>query len=801
MKRLAIFLILCSAVFAQSNIDEDSIHFVGQASAFTVGADLVTNGTFDPGDWTADDPDDWSVTEAGDATSNITENPAGECQIISDGVNAGINQVLLTVGKTYRLTFDVTAASLGSIKIRTSGATADFGTYSAVGTHTAYSVALTTQLGIFRNTACDITIDNVEVVEWPGDPDAGGGCTIASFTGDLLDYMTATGGVLHTNSGLALADVGGNLEINAGGGGWDTTPQVGTFVKCDFDKEFTDGIYKIIAANGSTIIIDLSSAGLTDATVEVWIGGAYPDIATALNDSTLSRGSVPSIYRKRYICVNVPQKVDEVTDFVAENSETTLREDDGSRKLIGFYDSFSVVSLKAGTYNVVSDCDFGGTYYGGALAAFQFDEGFTQSETGGIVIDDLVTNGDFADWTADDPDDWNVTEVGDATSNVTENPAGQCQMISDGTNVFIAQGILTIGKTYRVAYDVISHPTGDFRVANGGTTVQDLTVGSVGSQSAIFTATATTINFKRKAGALDITIDNVSVTEVVTPGWIEIDAQGNDINILELNTSNFEMRNFKLHNTAIGGTNALLHVDDASVFNHAFANCWFGTADLLTVDDFKFDDSVIKDCYFSDSVVSKSLTDVVGSWMIGCIGNGDGRGYVFDGFSQPANITIDTLFYKGARGTRMFSGEAYINCIFMDQTTSCLQLVSNDSRGIVINSILSPATTSDNAIEITTGGSLSPASYNNIMYSVTGGGVLTTPISHDQITPNPPLPAGTLQVDPLFVNPADGDFRLQAASPARNTGIEDIFSGKSTIGIWQPIGGGYGPGIGSGIGR
>ena len=40
MKYLMIFFILCASLFAQSNINEDTVHFVGQASAFTVEVDL-----------------------------------------------------------------------------------------------------------------------------------------------------------------------------------------------------------------------------------------------------------------------------------------------------------------------------------------------------------------------------------------------------------------------------------------------------------------------------------------------------------------------------------------------------------------------------------------------------------------------------------------------------------------------------------------------------------------------------------------------------------------------------------------
>jgi len=103
---------------------------------------------------------------------------------------------------------------------------------------------------------------------------------------------------------------------------------------------------------------------------------------------------------------------------------------------------------------------------------------------------------------------------------------------------------------------------------------------------------------------------------------------------------------------------------------------------------------------------------------------------------------------------------------------------------VCINNIFSPASAADIAINMTNGSMGS--GFNSIMYSVTAGAVLTNPIVHDQISPNPALPVGTLEVDPQFVNPADGDFRLRASSPALNGGLRSLFDGRTTIGAWGP---------------
>ena len=121
---------------------------------------------------------------------------------------------------------------------------------------------------------------------------------------------------------------------------------------------------------------------------------------------------------------------------------------------------------------------------------------------------DLVINGDFADWTTDDPDDWTVQEAGDATSNVTQNPAGECQIISDGTQVFIIQTMLEIGKTYIATMDV-NAITGTLKWSAGSAT-ENIT--TTGAKSFAFTAQATGFSIAR-SGVVNATIDNVTVKQ------------------------------------------------------------------------------------------------------------------------------------------------------------------------------------------------------------------------------------------------------------------------------------------------
>ena len=790
MKRtifIIFLLMLCGPVFAAGSlINEDTVHFVGQASAFTVGAELVTDGGFPTLDnWTEGT---WTL-----ATGVVSEDNAGGNSDITQNITG------LTDGRLYRIQFEVTAYTDGNVAARFDNV--ELGDKGSTGVFTGYAVATGTDANVTIRADATFTgsVDNVKVVAWVGDLDAGAGSTIAAFTGTLTDYMSATGGVLHNDGGLALSDAGGNLIITAAGGGaWDTTPQVGTLVNCDFSATYTDGIYAITAVTNETITIDTEGFEPSGSNVEVWIGGAFPDIANALNASTLSEDP-DGIYRKRYICVNVDQQVDAVTNFVAESSETAHREDDGSRKIIGFYDSISVVNPGEGGgtygYRIVSDCDEGQQYYGGALGAFQFDEGFTITRPDAFTIVNLVTNGTFDNWAGSSPDEtptgWQAT-AGTANREVQEVGAGNFHggagsgalniWTDNDTLIAFAQNtILTPGVMYRIKFDMWDNG-GSIILRDFTDTVSVATFDGTGSKEAFFAAIDAGILFRR-SGNTDITIDNVTVTEVVHPGWISWDAQGNTTNILELNTSSFEMRNIKIHNTAVGGTYSLTHIDTA-LFNPRFINCWFGTAERFAVNDTPIAiGAMFSDCYFDDAIVAPSLVDYDATLLVNSIVN---LAAATDGLTALGESCVEScLFYGGLSGMRNVNDSRISNSVFYGQTVECVKVTSAiGGPASVMNNIFSPVAAADIGISFTDG-SRGP-SFNNIFYSVAAGVVLTNPISHDQITPNPPLPVGSLEVDPQFVNPADGDFRLRASSPALNGGRRSLFNGYTTIGANGP---------------
>ena len=127
---------------------------------------------------------------------------------------------------------------------------------------------------------------------------------------------------------------------------------------------------------------------------------------------------------------------------------------------------------------------------------------------------ELVVNGDFSAWTADDPDGWTVVEVGDATSNITENPPGECNIISDGTAARINQsGILTLTKTYKYTVVVSQVALGGVSFTDGISFVE-ANMNSAGTYSGTFIASGTDV-FLSRVGATNASVDSISIMEVL----------------------------------------------------------------------------------------------------------------------------------------------------------------------------------------------------------------------------------------------------------------------------------------------
>jgi len=147
-----------------------------------------------------------------------------------------------------------------------------------------------------------------------------------------------------------------------------------------------------------------------------------------------------------------------------------------------------------------------------------------------LLSEELVFGGDFAAWTADNPDSWTVVgesgndpEISEAATGEshTDTPTlggGMCNMYtSDGTSIAIRQTITTVvGRRYRASIAIDTRVAGELIFADLLTEALFMIAASAaGIYTTTFVANSTSlqINIKRSSGVTDITFDDVSIRE------------------------------------------------------------------------------------------------------------------------------------------------------------------------------------------------------------------------------------------------------------------------------------------------
>ncbi len=247
-----------------------------------------------------------------------------------------------------------------------------------------------------------------------GDANAGGGCTVATFSGDATDYFGTNGAALYNNAACSLSDSGSSVMITSEGN-FGTDIVVGTLVNVDFAAagEFTDGVYEITAVtDANSVTIDLTWAASGD-TAEVWVGGAFTDVYTATNneDST-DVVDDDGAFHHRYIMTNKDETI-----------STSIEPEGGNRgsskfvHIIGYNTKIHVETVASGLYQVLSDMDVGSysgpyadnfstSYYGGSIEAIR------KVENGAYY---KRPNADWIQWDADDNAIDVITVAGDNT--------------------------------------------------------------------------------------------------------------------------------------------------------------------------------------------------------------------------------------------------------------------------------------------------------------------------------------------------------------------------------------------------
>ena len=249
----------------------------------TLGADQVTNGTFDSdANWTKNTG--WSI---GSGVASCDGTQTGNTGLIQQGTISGAN-LDFEVGKTYKITFDVTTTAGAITYIEIGGTTDHTDVPASDSTVTRYLTASSTndRLTIAGNSTFEGTVDNVVVKEvtndivayYPLDGDSSAnGVTNDVTTGEVLGSEIAS----NNFGGWTLngwTDNGNNTASanNSSGGNQDLTISysftastlykiTATFSNISgnfyFSMDGTGGLDKTITTNGEQILYVKTASG------------------------------------------------------------------------------------------------------------------------------------------------------------------------------------------------------------------------------------------------------------------------------------------------------------------------------------------------------------------------------------------------------------------------------------------------------------------------------------------------------------------------------------------------------------
>lgn len=197
---------------------------------------------------------------------------------------------------------------------------------------------------------------------------------------------------------------------------------------------------------------------------------------------------------------------------------------------------------------------------------------FDTSAFAQIFNPDVIINGNFAAWTADNPDSWTVTGESGADPEVTQRAAnaghagagtGACNFFSSATNnqPRINQTVLVTGTVYESVINVTNRVAGNLAFGSGLSPISN-NYSTTGIRRTIARATGTTLQLTGGTAATDVTLDDVSEKPLTLDSYVELSAaQG---------TYEFW---FTLPSAPVAGEeiHMLYHVQDS---DDAFFDCW-----------------------------------------------------------------------------------------------------------------------------------------------------------------------------------------------------------------------------------
>lgn len=276
-----------------------------------------------------------------------------------------------------------------------------------------------------------------------------------------------------------------------------------------WDHQDLPGSSVLEAYNTAATVPDTRSVALV--TYGDYVAGAN----WANSSGQIARHTVGSVETFQQDDILAPGKTYQVTITLANVTAGSVTITDGGAAISANEQTTRTITSTGTDFIITPTTDFDGDIDVAIILVQQTDIAASNTFPGAELLD----NPNFINWTgvapADTPDDWTTVEVGDGTSNVTENPADNLQLISDGTATNISQDKMTSGKRY--GYEIITSAfsLGSMDVANSSPLFTVLeTISSVGTFIKEFVTVGTQLFLNRTIGqTTDITVQSASLTE------------------------------------------------------------------------------------------------------------------------------------------------------------------------------------------------------------------------------------------------------------------------------------------------
>jgi len=278
-------------------------------------------------------------------------------------------------------------------------------------------------------------------------------------------------------------------------------------------------------------------------------------------------------------------------------------------------------------------------------------------------LSELLANGDFSAWTADDPDDWGNTEsgsdpeisevaTGESHTDAPTIGGGFANMYTTGSLLVIWQSsICTVGTRYRRTLALNTVVSGTLVIGTGAG--DQLFLDAPEDVLDEFVAVHTTWEMKRQSGATDVTFNNNSIKETNPLNGIYTGATvGQTATTLLGYSVLFDAVNDYL-NFFTGDWAALFDESTGTLNVFAQSNTWAAGTDTLAVISADANNKIL---------IERTGTDIVASYIAGgttdsvTVASGSPAGYFM--ITMKWNVPSDavTVLYNGVQSGDIQTG-------------------------------------------------------------------------------------------------------------------------------------------------